>query len=53
MMAARMSSELPDPLYPRVDREETEMSKPFFKRQRTWRVLLGLAVMALVILQAA
>ena len=37
------------PLYPREDREETEMFQPFFRRQRTWRVLFGLAVMALVI----
>jgi hypothetical protein len=55
-MNPHMSQESPKPqasgdapLYPREDREETEMNQPFFKRQRTWRVLAGLAVMALVI----
>ena len=55
-LKAGMKSEPPIPrvsadasLPPREDHEETEMRKPFLKRQRTWRVLLGLVAMVLVI----
>ncbi len=37
------------PPHSRDDCEDGEMNRPIFKRQRTWRVLFGLAVMALVV----
>lgn len=36
--------------YPREDIEDTDMFAPFFKRKRTWLVIIGLALFALALL---